>query len=96
MYADHRELDQDESADLLPALDADVMESMALYGQAKVACEQHLRDLVGAERYCVYLANAEGDELVPIASEGVSGERLLPIAVGDSRVGQAFRKVMGS
>lgn len=65
VYADHRELNQDESADLLQALDADVMESMALYGQAKVACEQHLRDLVGDDRLLVArvgLIGGPGDE----------------------------------
>jgi 2'-hydroxyisoflavone reductase len=50
VYADHMELDQDESAPLLPALESDVMENMSFYGPAKVACEQHVRDLVGADR----------------------------------------------
>lgn len=50
-----------------------------------------MAQLVGAERYCMYLANAEGKELVPIASEGISGDKLAPITVDDSRIGQAFR-----
>lgn len=48
VYADHRNLNQDEGADVLPALESDVMQSMAFYGPAKVACEQHVRNLVGA------------------------------------------------
>src|SRR6478672_5989121 len=40
VYASQRELDQDESAALLPPLASDVMESMDRYGEAKVACEQ--------------------------------------------------------
>lgn len=50
-----------------------------------------LAQLVGAERYCVYLANAEGTELVPIASEGVPGDRLVNVRVAASRVGDVYR-----
>jgi GAF domain-containing protein len=50
-----------------------------------------MAQLVGAERYCMYLANAENSELVPIASEGIPGDKLAPIAANDTRVGQAFR-----
>src|SRR3954465_184018 len=32
-----------------------------------------LAQLVGAERYCMYLANQDSTELVPIAYEGVAG-----------------------
>src|SRR6188768_509652 len=35
-----------------------------------------LAQLVGAERYCMYLVNADDTELVPIASEGIAGEKL--------------------
>lgn len=41
-----------------------------------------LAQLVGAERYCIYLSNPEQTELVPIASEGVRGDQLTPLAVG--------------
>jgi len=50
-----------------------------------------MAQLVGAESYCMYLANAERTELVPIASEGVSGDRLAPIRIDSSRVGEVFR-----
>ena len=53
VYADHRAPGQDETAALLPALDGDVMESMDTYGEAKVACEQHVRAGVGADRSLV-------------------------------------------
>jgi 2'-hydroxyisoflavone reductase len=41
---------QDESAAVLEALDGDVMESMESYGEAKVACEQHVTGGFGAGR----------------------------------------------
>ncbi len=50
-----------------------------------------LMQIVGAERYAMYLANPEGSELVPIASEGVPGSRLLPIKVADSPIGEVLR-----
>jgi hypothetical protein len=50
-----------------------------------------LAQLVGAERYSVYLANPEGTELVPIASEGVPGGQLLPVPVSGSRMGQVLQ-----
>jgi hypothetical protein len=39
----------------------------------------------------VYLANPEGTELVPIASEGVPGGELLPVPVAGSRLGEVFK-----
>jgi nucleoside-diphosphate-sugar epimerase len=50
VYADHHTRGQDETAPLLPPLEADVMESMATYGEAKVACEQHVLATFGTER----------------------------------------------
>jgi hypothetical protein len=50
-----------------------------------------LAQLVGAESYGVYLANAERTELVPIASEGIPADVLTPIGVDDGIVGRAFR-----
>jgi 2'-hydroxyisoflavone reductase len=50
VYADHGMPGADESAPLLPPLDGDVMESMATYGEAKVACERHVLDTFGPER----------------------------------------------
>jgi len=51
-----------------------------------------LAQLVGAERYCMYLANAEATELVPIAYEGVAGSSLTPVKIADSELGQALLK----
>jgi 2'-hydroxyisoflavone reductase len=42
VYADHATPGTGENAALLPALADDVMASMDTYGQAKVACEQHV------------------------------------------------------
>ena len=50
VYADHATPGQDESGPLLPALESDVMASMETYGEAKVACEQHVSELFGAGR----------------------------------------------
>ena len=47
-----------------------------------------LAQLVGAESYAMYLANPEGTELVPIASEGVPGGKLVPVPVRGSRLGE--------
>jgi putative methionine-R-sulfoxide reductase with GAF domain len=51
-----------------------------------------LAQLVGAERYCMYLANAEQSELVPIAYEGVAGTALTPVKIADSELGSALLK----
>lgn len=50
VYADHSTVGQTEGADLLPALDGDVMESMESYGPAKVSCERCVCDGFGADR----------------------------------------------
>lgn len=42
VYADHSTPDGDETGQLLPPLPGEAMESMESYGQAKVACEQHV------------------------------------------------------
>jgi putative methionine-R-sulfoxide reductase with GAF domain len=51
-----------------------------------------LAQLVGAERYSMYLANQDATELVPIASEGVPGGDLLPVPVAGSRLGDVLLK----
>jgi predicted nuclease with TOPRIM domain len=51
-----------------------------------------LAQLVGAERYCMYLANQDSTELVPIAYEGVAGSALTPVKIADSELGQALLK----
>lgn len=64
-YSDHELLGQDEAASTLPALDAEVMKDMSLYGQAKVACEQHVVNAFGASRSLVArvgLIGGPGDE----------------------------------
>lgn len=50
-----------------------------------------LAQLVGAERYCMYLANAQETHLVPVASEGVASGELNQLAIGVGPVGQVFR-----
>jgi len=50
VYADSTTIGDDESAELLPPLDGDVMETMETYGPAKVSCEQHVLDGVGPDR----------------------------------------------
>lgn len=51
-----------------------------------------LAQLVGAESYAMYLLNADGTELVPIASEGMSGDALLPLRTEESAVGSVLKK----
>jgi len=50
-----------------------------------------LAQLLGAERYSMYLANEDGTELVPIASEGIGGNDLSPVPVAESRLGDVLR-----
>jgi 2'-hydroxyisoflavone reductase len=50
VYADSTRIGADESAELLPPLDGDVMETMETYGSAKVSCEQYVLDGVGPDR----------------------------------------------
>ncbi len=51
-----------------------------------------LAQLVGAERYCMYLANPDHTELVPIAHEGVAGSELTSVKIAGSDLGEALRK----
>jgi len=51
-----------------------------------------LAQLVGAERYAMYLVNPEGEELVPIASEGVPGNQLIPVRIAGTRIGDVLKK----
>jgi 2'-hydroxyisoflavone reductase len=50
VYAETSRPGQDERAALLPAAAGDLMGSMADYGQAKVACEQHVLGAFGPDR----------------------------------------------
>lgn len=65
VYAHHGEVGQDESAALLPPLHSDILESIDLYGQAKVACEQSVFHHVGATHSLIVrvgLIGGPGDE----------------------------------
>jgi GAF domain-containing protein len=50
-----------------------------------------LAQLVGAERYSMYLANEDNSELVPIASEGVPGNELSPVPIAGTRLGEVMQ-----
>lgn len=50
VYANQREVDDNEDAALLQPLQSDVMESMEQYGEAKMACEQAVTGAFGAGR----------------------------------------------
>ncbi len=49
-----------------------------------------LAQLVGAEVYAMYILSLDGRELVPVASEGVPGDRLISLSAADSRVGEVI------
>ena len=53
VYADHTVMAGDESGATLPPLVDDVMSSMEVYGEAKVACEQHVLAAFGPDR-CLF------------------------------------------
>lgn len=50
VYASHAETGLDEHAGLLDPLEGDVMPSLEQYGEAKVACEQHVLSIFGTSR----------------------------------------------
>jgi 2'-hydroxyisoflavone reductase len=60
VYADNSTLGQDENGVLLPPLDGDVMEALDTYGQAKVACEQHVWQAFGPEHALIARAGLIG------------------------------------
>ncbi|MEO8262136.1 MAG: NAD-dependent epimerase/dehydratase family protein [Pseudolysinimonas sp.] len=60
VYADSTTIGDDEDGALLPPLEGDVMESMETYGSAKVACERHVLDGVGADRSLIARASLIG------------------------------------
>lgn len=60
VYASQRELDQDESAPLLAPLGSDRMDTMEVYGEAKVACENAVMATFGPGRSLVARAGLIG------------------------------------
>lgn len=60
VYADGTTVGQDEDAELLPPLDGEVMESMETYGSAKVSCERHVLDGMGAGHALIARASLIG------------------------------------
>lgn len=60
VYADNATPGQDENGPLLPPLDTDVMESVQSYGQAKVACEQHVWRAFGPDHALIARAGLIG------------------------------------
>jgi 2'-hydroxyisoflavone reductase len=60
VYADTATLGADESAPLLAPLEADVMESLESYGEAKVACENYVLSGYGGERSAIIRAGLIG------------------------------------
>jgi transcriptional regulator with GAF, ATPase, and Fis domain len=50
-----------------------------------------LAQLVGAECYAMFMAASDGETLVPIASEGIPGDRLLPVAMNGTRIGNVVQ-----
>lgn len=65
VYASHATPDEDEHAEILPALESDVMTSMDEYGRAKVACERFIQEIAGKDRALIVrvgLIGGPGDE----------------------------------
>jgi nucleoside-diphosphate-sugar epimerase len=60
VYADHGTPGADETADLVPPLEGDVMDSMESYGPAKVACEEAVLEAFGPERTLIARAGLIG------------------------------------
>jgi 2'-hydroxyisoflavone reductase len=60
VYADHSVPGQDEASPVLPPLEGDVMETMETYGEAKVACEQHVQRHFGPDRALIARAGLIG------------------------------------
>jgi 2'-hydroxyisoflavone reductase len=86
VYADHGTPRADETAALLPALEGDVMETMERYGEAKVACEEHVLDAFGRERSLVARAGLIGGPGDVSGRTGYWPLRLAQPAVPDGRV----------
>ena len=86
VYADHATPGADENAALLPALAGDVMASMETYGQAKVACEQHVRAGFGPDRALIARVGLIGGPGDTSDHTGYWPVRFRRPAAGDGRV----------
>ena len=86
VYAHHRAPGQDESTPLLDPLDNEVMESMAHYGPAKVACEQHVRRVLGPEHALVARVGLIGGPGDPFDRSGYWPLRFARPAAADGAV----------
>jgi 2'-hydroxyisoflavone reductase len=86
VYADHRVPGQDESAPLLDPLEGEVMQSMAVYGQAKVACEQHVQRVFGPEHALVARVGLIGGPGDPFDRSGYWPLRFARPAAADGAV----------
>ncbi|HEV2929211.1 MAG TPA: NAD-dependent epimerase/dehydratase family protein [Propionibacteriaceae bacterium] len=86
VYADHRAPGQDEGAPLLDPLDSDVMSSMADYGEAKVACEQHVQRVIGPDRALVARVGLIGGPGDPFDRSGYWPHRFARPATADRAV----------
>ncbi|MDE3207031.1 MAG: NAD-dependent epimerase/dehydratase family protein [Acidobacteriota bacterium] len=60
VYASQREVHQDESAQLLQPLESDVMDTLEVYGEAKVACENAAMAAFGPDRSLIARAGLIG------------------------------------
>ncbi len=49
-----------------------------------------LAQLIGAERYAIYLVDAERHQLVPVASEGLAGDELFCHSAREGRFGEVL------
>jgi len=86
VYADHATPGADENAALLPALTGDVMASMETYGQAKVACEQHVVAGFGPDRSLIARAGLIGGPGDTFDRTGYWPVRFRHPAAGDGSV----------
>ena len=86
VYADHATPGADENAALLPALAGDVMASMDTYGQAKVACEEHVLSGFGPDRTLIARVGLIGGPGDISDRTGYWPVRFLRPAIGDGSV----------
>jgi 2'-hydroxyisoflavone reductase len=86
VYADTSVLHQTEDAEVLEPLAGDVMESMETYGEAKVACENAVRDAFGDDRMLIARSGLIGGPGDTFDRTGYWPLRFSRPAVSDGRV----------